>query len=219
MIPTEERSLQTEDLIASLARDLRPVPSLRRVFGGGTAVGVLAAGLLFAVLLGVRPDLGQALETVRFDFKFVVTLALAASALGLLFPLSRPGADVGVWPWGLAAVPAVLAVAVLAELAVMPEATWGARLIGTNARACLASIPVLSLGPLACLLACLRFGAPMRPGLTGAVAGLAASGIGATFYASHCPDDSPLFVMTWYVIATALVTLVGGLAGRILLKW
>ena len=35
----------------------------------------------------------------------------------------------------------------------------------------------------------------------------------ATLYASHCTDDSPLFVATWYTIATALVAAVGALAG------
>lgn len=211
--------MHTEDLIASLARDLRPVWPLRRILGVGAAVGILIAAPLFHMSLGMRPDIDQALVTVRFLFKFAFTLTLAASAMGLLFPLSRPGAAPGGWVWGLAAVPVVLAVAVLAELAVMPEPTWWPRLVGTNAGACMAAVPFLAAGPLACLLAGLRFGRPANPGLAGAVAGLAASGIGASFYASHCPDDSPLFVMTWYVIATALVTLVGFLAGRALLKW
>jgi hypothetical protein len=54
--------------------------------------------------------------------------------------------------------------------------------------------------------------------LTGAVAGLIAGGIAATFYAAHCVDDSPLFVATWYTLALALVTLAGALAGRWVLR-
>jgi len=65
----------------------------------------------------------------------------------------------------------------------------------------------------------LRQGAPTRPGLAGAVAGLAASGIAATFYASNCTDDSPLFVATWYPIATAMVVVVGYLIGTRALRW
>jgi hypothetical protein len=65
----------------------------------------------------------------------------------------------------------------------------------------------------------LRRGAATRPMLTGAVAGLIAGGIAATFYASHCVDDSPLFVATWYVIAIAFVALVGAIAGRWVLRW
>jgi hypothetical protein len=55
--------------------------------------------------------------------------------------------------------------------------------------------------------------------LAGAVAGLAASGIAATFYASNCTDDSPLFVLLWYPLAIAIVTAVGYVAGGRLLRW
>jgi len=70
-----------------------------------------------------------------------------------------------------------------------------------------------------CFLAALRKGAPSQPGLAGAVAGLAASGIAATFYASNCTDDSPLFVMTWYPLAILIVTAAGYVVGRTLLRW
>jgi len=65
----------------------------------------------------------------------------------------------------------------------------------------------------------LRQGAPARPAVAGAIAGLASAGLAATLYASHCTDDSPLFVATWYTIATALVTAIGALAGSKLLKF
>ena len=93
------------------------------------------------------------------------------------------------------------------------------RLVGHNARFCLTLIPLLSIGPLVCLLAALREGAPSSPGLAGAVAGLGASGIAATFYAANCTDDSALFVITWYPIATLIVTIAGYLIGRKLLRW
>ena len=51
------------------------------------------------------------------------------------------------------------------------------------------------------------------PALAGAIAGMLSAGLAATLYASHCTDDSPLFVATWYTIATALVTAIGALAG------
>jgi hypothetical protein len=110
-------------------------------------------------------------------------------------------------------------VSVIAELLAMPESSWGPRLVGDNARDCVVLIPFLAIGPLACLLIALRQGAPARPGLAGLVAGLAASGIAATFYAANCSDDSPLFVATWYPAASAAVVLTGYLAGSKLLKW
>jgi hypothetical protein len=83
---------------------------------------------------------------------------------------------------------------------------------------CLTAIPMLSLPLLIAALIGLRHGAATRPTLTGAVAGLIAGGIAATFYAAHCVDDSPLFVVTWYGIALALVALAGALAGRWVLR-
>ena len=51
------------------------------------------------------------------------------------------------------------------------------------------------------------------------VAGLFAGGVAAAIYAAHCPDDSPLFVALWYSLGIAIVALVGGLAGRLALRW
>ena len=72
---------------------------------------------------------------------------------------------------------------------------------------------------LAAALIGLRHGAPARPVLAGALAGLMSAGLAATLYASHCTDDSPLFVMTWYSLGTALVTAIGALAGSKLLRF
>jgi hypothetical protein len=64
----------------------------------------------------------------------------------------------------------------------------------------------------------LQHGAPARPAVAGAIAGLLSAGLAATLYASHCTDDSPLFVATWYSIATALVAAIGALAGSRVLR-
>jgi hypothetical protein len=93
------------------------------------------------------------------------------------------------------------------------------RLIGHNSMFCLRMIPLLSAPVLIALLIVMRHGAAMRPALAGGVAGLAAGGIAATLYASHCVDDSPLFVMAWYGISIAIVTAIGAVAGARLLRW
>jgi hypothetical protein len=115
---------------------------------------------------------------------------------------------------------AVLAiVAVAVELAIVPKATWGTRLVGSNSLVCLSAIPLLSVAPLAAVLAILRRGAPASPALAGAAAGFLAAASGATLYAFHCFDDSPLFVVTWYSLAAFPIVLVGALVGRRLLRW
>jgi hypothetical protein len=69
------------------------------------------------------------------------------------------------------------------------------------------------------LLLALRQGAPTRPGVAGAAAGLLAGGIAATFYAAHCTDDSPLFVATWYTLAIGALALLGAAVGQRFLRW
>jgi hypothetical protein len=77
----------------------------------------------------------------------------------------------------------------------------------------------MSLPLLAGALFGLRHGAPTRPAVAGAIAGMLSAGFAATLYASHCTDDSPLFVATWYTVATALVAAIGALAGSRLLRF
>ncbi|TIP83456.1 MAG: DUF1109 family protein, partial [Mesorhizobium sp.] len=105
------------------------------------------------------------------------------------------------------------------ELLSVPAAEWGRRLVGSNMVICLSFIPLIGIGPLAVFLAVLRYGAPTRPVLAGAVAGLLAGGLAATFYAAHCFDDSPLFVATWYTIAIAILAALGALGGRLFVRW
>jgi hypothetical protein len=211
--------VKTDDLIDLLAKDSTPIWRFRSVLGVALAGGVLCAAFLFFAAIGFRPDISDALESGRFLFKFVVTIALAVAASVAVLGLSRPDDNLGHRWLALAIAPALLAIAVLVELTIMPADQWMPRLIGHNALHCLTLIPLLALGPLACMLAALRQGAPSNPGLAGAIAGLAASGIAATFYAANCTDDSPLFVVTWYPLATLIVTTAGYLIGRKLLSW
>ena len=211
--------MKTDDLINLLAKDSDRPWSFRSVLAGAVAGGIIIAAILFFVGIGFRADISEAVKSSRFLFKFVVTVALAVTAIWVTLSVGRPGGSLahrGLW---LAIAPALLACAALIELLVLPESQWMPRLVGHNARFCLTLIPLLSIGPLACLLAALRAGAPSSPGLAGAVAGLGASGIAATFYAANCTDDSALFVITWYPIATLIVTTVGYLLGRKMLRW
>lgn len=211
--------MKTDDLIRMMAADPAPRWRFGPILRAAVAGGVLLSAVLFFAMLGFRPDIAQALGSPRFLFKFVVTIALAVTATLAIAAIGRPGVPVAVRLLLLALVPALLAGGVALELMALPERQWMPSMIGHNARFCLTLIPLLAIGPLACFLAALRRGAPSNPGLAGAVAGLAASGIAATFYAANCEDDSPLFVMLWYTIAVAMVTAVGYLLGRRLLRW
>jgi len=211
--------VKTDDLINLLVKDFDPPWDFRSVLAGAVAGGIIITAILFFVGIDFRPDISEAVKSSRFLFKFVVTVSLAVTAIWATLSVGRPGGTLAHRGLALAIAPALLACAAVVELLVLPESQWMPRLVGHNARFCLTLIPLLSIGPLACLLAALREGAPSSPGLAGAVAGLGASGIAATFYAANCTDDSALFVITWYPMATLIVTTAGYLIGRKLLRW
>jgi hypothetical protein len=117
-------------------------------------------------------------------------------------------------------VPALLLLAaVMYELVTIPASAWPSRALGVNGVMCLASIIFLSVLPLAATIYGLRQGAPMSPALAGAAAGLLAGALGATVFAMHCTNDSPLFVAIWYVLAIGFMALAGLSVGRYVLRW
>ncbi|TCK23447.1 hypothetical protein EV667_3273 [Ancylobacter aquaticus] len=211
--------MKTAELIELLARDVAHGRPFRTVFLAAAFGSVAFAGALFFSSIGVRPDLDHAARTVRFLAKFAITVPLAIGATGWVMAMACPGSEPGAWRWVLAAAPIVLLGAIWCELWLLPPEAWQASMTGHNARFCLTLIPLLSILPLACLLAALRHGAPTQPGRAGAIAGLAAASIAATFYAANCDDDSPLFVLLWYPIAMSVVVAAGYVVGQRLLRW
>ena len=212
--------MNTSQLIEALAADAPapPVSMGKRVLvalvlGGGVSLAI------FLSMLGFRADIAHAMTTVRFQLKYVDAIALAIPAAVLCWRLARPDARPGLLIAGLVAPLVLLAGAVAVELSVVPSDLWMARMIGSNMRHCLTAIPLLSIPPLAALIVALREGAPANPALSGALAGAASAGLSAMIYATNCTDDSPLFVASWYPIATLVVMGVGALAGRRWLSW
>lgn len=211
--------MKTEQLLEALVADQasRRQPIARSLVGA-LALGVGLSLLFFLVELGVRADIAAALETWRFDLKVVTVLLALVLAIGVCLDCLRPDAP----PHPLRRLLLLLAVvltAIAVELVVVPLSGWKGRLVGTNSLICLSMVPVLSLAPLAAILAVLRRGAPASPTLAGAAAGLLAAACGAALYAFHCFDDSPLFVATWYGLAAVPVVALGAIAGNRLLRW
>jgi len=212
--------MDTDAFIRTLAADARPpAVSLSAVWWGAAGLAVALAAAVFFVTLGPRPDIAVAAETPRFLFKFVVTIALAATAFGVARSLSRPGESWRRTMPLLAVAPALIVTAIILELLLLPPDTWTARMIGTNSMVCLSYVSLIGIGPLAIFLLALRHGAPTRPALAGAVVGLFAGGIAATLYAAQCTDDSPLFVATWYTVAIAGLALVGAIGAKAFVRW
>ena len=83
----------SDDLIASLAADLKPVrpEALRNRLLLGLGAGMAAAALLMLFWLGLRADLAEAVTTPIFWLKFAFATTLTLAGLGAAIRLSRPG--------------------------------------------------------------------------------------------------------------------------------
>lgn len=212
--------MRTDDLVHALVTDRAVAQApLGRQVALAIAIGFATSAVLFWVALGPRVDIAAAAVTVRFDLKIVQALLLATTAVALVLRLAQPGAGAGMQKAMLSAAPILLVIAVAAELLIVPASQWQAKLVGSNSLICLTAIPLLSLPLLGVLLLALRHSAPTSRAAAGAVAGLVAGGLAAALYATHCTDDSPLFVAFWYSIAIGAVTLLGAVLGRRLLRW
>ena len=212
--------MRTDDLIRAIALDADAAP--KRLVPAVILAIAVSAGLAWLAmwsLLGPRPAVDPAFAAARYPLKFIITGSFVAAACFLALRLARPGAQVIGPRLALIGAIGVFATAVVAEMFVTPTGLWWDRMVGRNSLICLTYIPIISAAPLASILLALKRGAPGSPSALGAAAGLLAGAIGATFYAIHCPDDSPLFLAVWYTFAVAIVTTIGALAGARALRW
>jgi hypothetical protein len=210
--------MKTDRLIETLAADTRRPPDPARLLALSLPVAAIVSAILLVIALGLRENVAAVLASPVL-FKTLLPLGLGASAVALALRLARPGLRPG-WPLaGIAAALALAAGSFLLALFDTPAPMQGAKVLGDSIRTCLLSIPTLAIPLLAAALWALRQGASLSPGLSGLAAGLAAGGLSAAIYSLHCPEDSPLFFVTWYGLAILAVTLAGHLLGARLLRW
>lgn len=213
--------MNTDDLVRHLAKETRPVGrnSVARRLAIGMAAGGTGSAILILIALGMRPDLGTAMQGTSFWMKWGYTFSLAVAALMTTAQLARPdsGRLRGLW---LLVIPVVLLAGIgFLELARTPSSQWLAMWLGDSWKSCPWMVLSLSAPIFAGLLWSFRRLAPTRLRAAGAAAGLSAGAFAATVYCLHCPEVSAIFVLTWYSLGIMLATLLGMLVGPRLLRW
>jgi len=212
--------MKTDDLIRALAADRAPAgPAPARALLLAAAGGLGVSVILFALWVGLRPGLGALVASLPFMLKPLEMLLLVAAAAAMVLRLVTPGQSPRAALLVAAAAPAIMVAALAVELAMVPRSEWLVRLAGVHWYVCVMNMVLLALPLLAAILFGLRYGAPTRPALAGAAAGLLSGALSASLYISHCPDDSPIFVAAWFTLAIAIVTGLGALAGARVLRW
>lgn len=211
----------SDDLIASLASDLRPVRpgAMRNRLLLGLAAGVVVATLLMLVWLGLRPDLAAAVTTPIFWLKFAFALALSIAGFAAALRLSRPGGSLRVPLRWTTAIVAATAIAGMVQLLLAPPEAVRALVLGGSALVCPFYIVALSLPVLIGNVVMMRRLAPTNLTAAGFAAGLLAGGAGAWVYAFHCTESGLPFITLWYSAGILATALLGALIGRWLLRW
>lgn len=213
--------MRTEDLVAVLGAQTRPMPAnaaVRRLSLALLVGGLSAFGLLL-VTLGLRPDIVAASATAPFWVKWVFTLSLTLAGVGVTRRLGQPDGRVG-WTGLALAVPfTVIAMMAVGELMATPAALRLGLIVGHTAPQCSASILILSLPIFAGGVWTFRRLAPTRRRLAGAALGVLSGALAAAVYAFACPETSAAFMVTWYTAGILTAGLLGAVVGPRVLRW
>ena len=214
--------MDTDRLVAMLARDAEPVTrgASGHRFATALVAGSVAAVVLMLALLGLRPDLREAVRDPMFWVKLGVPALLLASGLAACTRLGRPGSRVGAAAVALLAADrrdlAARSARARLRSAVCTRRSGPGRQLGRLRGSALRSWR--RPRSLAAFWA-MQGLAPTRPALAGAFSGLMAGAAGALVYAWHCPEMAAPFIATWYLLGIAGPAVVGALIGPVLLRW
>lgn len=213
--------METNELIASLASDTRPVTSgfalgrlIIALIAGGAVVVALIAIFLGDPLLGIRQT-----DVMALGVKTGFATSLLLLSLSSLFQSGRPGHDPRTAMAWLPVPVVVLALVASIALASAPPGARHAMIFGTMWQTCLIGVILLSVPVFGLLVWAFRSLAPTDLKRTGMLAGLASGSAAALVYALHCPEMSPAFLLVWYGLGIAIAGVAGRMAGPVLLRW
>ena len=214
--------MKTDDLIAALAEDTRPVaPGLvsRRLLSV-MATGLFGSVALMLAWLPPRPDLLQALHGGMFWAKSIYTFTFALAGALAIERLSRPAGKAP--PLSrtllLGALGLMACVGLIGLMLAPPEGRllmW----LGDSYQVCGLRIVILSAPLLLTGLMAVRSLAPTRLRAAGFATGLLAGGLSATVYSLHCPESTAAFIATWYSLGMLTCAAIGAGLGPWVLRW
>jgi hypothetical protein len=214
-------TVNTERLIESLSQNVPPVSrrALSRRIRYGICGGGIVATIPVVALLGVRPDLAQAVRSFPFWMKCSYTVSVGVFAVIAVGQLARPTSASLRALW-LLAIPVLLLAGIgIGELASTPSSEWLTIWLARSWLRCPPLVLALATPIFIGLLWAFRTLAPLQARAAGAAAGLAAGAWAATIYGLYCPEVSAIFVLTWYSLGIVLATAAGALLGPRLMRW
>lgn len=213
--------MTTDQLIALLAADLRPVDRRRVLYAVITAIviGLAAAFAVMTLTFAFSPELLVERNLEFLSIKLAFTSAVLATTAAFLPQLARPGAPMrGASAFTL--IPfAMIAAAAIAALASAHFSAWPGMIVERDSLTCLPSIPFLAILPFMALICALRMGAPTDRIRAGAIAGCVAGSLGAFACAFPCTEQSLPSIALWYGLPIGICAAIGAKLGPSLLRW
>jgi hypothetical protein len=211
--------MATDELVAALAADLRPVRRIAPVWRRTLMwllISLPAAGLV-AWQAGLRPDLAARLADSRFLLTEVACLLTAIS--GCYAALCAELPDQRGWKLWLPLAPLALWLGTLGAQCWDVFLRLGpSGLVLTEDTMCLPAIVEGGLVPALVMVVLLRRGGRFRATHACLCGGLAAAAMGAAALQFYHVEDAAIMVIVWQLGAVMLLSLLAGLLGRIFLR-
>jgi hypothetical protein len=210
-------STDTNDLIDSLTRDLKPVRPLPRAWVRALVLSLWALALGFLILDAIHEPRGDLHNALHQNLYLVQGLSMTLAGLMAAyaaFRLSVP--DTRVRP----PVVVSLVVASVVWLAMIAgELALGGAQIPERAESCFIGLTMAMSLPLILALFMVMRSAPVWRGWAGFAMVLSTGSFGALVMRVMCPSDSPAHLLVWHFLPVAALAVLGIPLGKILLKF
>jgi hypothetical protein len=208
-------SKNTQELIASLSRDVPPVRPLRHPVIRTALWVALLVPYTGLVIIALGFLLKRPMSTL--DRPFLVEQAFALltgiTAAMAAFASVIPGRNRSYLFW-----PVLPLIAWLGTLGENCLATGPLEITRHNVW-CFPFVIILGTAPAILLWKMLRRGAPLTPNMTAALGALAAAGVGNFCVRLVHQEDVTLMLLFWHIGGVFLLSVLTGTAGRYLLNW
>jgi hypothetical protein len=208
--------VKTDDLIAQLVTDLRPVrrlvsPTSRAAHWLAVAIVGVLIGLMY---FGVRRDMGEASQSLAFAARVALLLSTLWLSIITCMRLSVPGGETRAWRrwWPLIALGSVLAVGVGELVYAMWLGDAGSPL---RSWTCVRKVAIAGALPAIGAIVLMSRGAALEPRWTAMLGLLAAGAAGGLTAELACPIDEPMHTFLWHLVPPLVLAIVGLAAGEI----